>query len=145
MARGMFVDACIFDCGRHASPNVRGREVVAADRAAVWICAKARCREHVLPLPLAWSRWILGGEGVWQPDTTVSIAEIVLVKQVNTLHVMGEWLQERLREHGNAIFVALPAAHDDLPLIEFYILHTQSKSFREAQSGTVEQRRNQKR
>src|SRR5205085_4275156 len=99
------------------------------------INAQLECGEDVLPSPLAGRVRILPVECTRHGYTGKSwVTQIGLVALTLTAKVILKPRRDHCREHGDAILVPLPFAHQDLALLEVDVLHAQTRGLREAKT-----------
>ena len=95
-------------------------------------------REKVLPEPFFGGVGVFSGEGVGQVDFAVAGFEVLLMNVSNGFEVRLQMRDQRIGEHGEAVFFAFAVADDDLVVTEVNILDAQTQTFHEAQAAAVE-------
>ena len=65
------------------------------------------------------------------------------MQNVDLFQMSFQWFCERLGQHGDAIFLSLAIAYQDLPIFIVDILDAQSDALHQSQAGAVEQARHE--
>src|SRR5688572_28572336 len=87
------------------------RRMVPALATGSWIDRAPRRRKHVLPTPFAIGARILDGQRVRQEDAPVALAKIELVKLPDLGKMCSQRIDERARQHGHSVLLALRVAN----------------------------------
>lgn len=107
------------------------------------IPADARGRKHELPLPVPGGIRVLPLERLWQRRLAVAASEVLFVNPANAGQMLDEAWPNRFRNHSESIFLACPAAQNNLPALEIEVFHAQFQTLEESQAGAVEDRGHQ--
>ncbi len=116
-----------------------GIGVVAAGLAGTGIYGDAGGGKEVLPAPLAVGVRVFAGQGVGQVDPAVSGGQIGLMQAFYLLKVALQRGNQAIRQHGEAVFIALAAADGELALLKIKVFDAQPETLGEAQAAAVEQ------
>ena len=113
---------------------------MAAQALTARVGAETFRREEVLPFPAARGVRVFAFQRVGEGDAAP--ARVLLVAQVEAVDFLDLYFEVRLegfRQQGDAIFVALAAAHEDVVIGEIDVLDAKAEGFGEAQPTAVEQ------
>jgi hypothetical protein len=83
--------------------------------------------------------WILPFQGKREVDFSIAFGEIFLMDDTHPLNLTPQRLHHWPRQHGNPILAAFAIAHQNLSPVELDVMHPQAQTFKQPQSGAVEQ------
>jgi hypothetical protein len=121
--------ASVLDC----TLQYIGTRVVSPLGTRAWIDGSARRREDILPAPLAVRVRILAIEGKRQGNATVALCKIAFMEEAHATEMCLCRLDQRSRQHRDAIFLSLAVANRDFGTIEVEVFDAQTQAFEQSE------------
>ena len=111
--------------------------VVALLAPANGIDGEIGCRKDILPGELASCVRVFAFQSIREIDAPAAQTEIHLVLGFDLPEVEAQGLEQDVREHGEAVVLALPIADNDLVVGEVEILDAQAHDFHETEAAAI--------
>lgn len=96
------------------------------------------CREDVLPGPFLGGARVFAVERKRQRNAAVAIFDILFVHNFYFAKVLPDGSNQRIGEHGVAVFVAFASPHDNLVVFKVNIFDAQVHTLHETQPSAIE-------
>ena len=89
-------------------------QVMSASDSGAWICGNLRRRKNILPGPLFCGMFIFAYQGKRQLDRAIALFEILFMQNLYLLNVQFQIGNNRIGQHGQAIFISFAGTNTDL-------------------------------